>query len=123
MAYSNGELMGRAIDKAGSQNNAEGGSSSAFSSEAPAGNLLTLEDILDSPAKKGILRFFQQNRHTMDTADGLALWIGFPPEVTVVAAEALVEAHLLERIGEGKDAIYVAALTSPACVAHRLENC
>lgn len=66
-----------------------------------------LEKLLDSPAKRGLLRYFCQNRYAMDTVEGLSLWTGFPQDNLTHAADALVEAGLLERIGEGKDAVYV----------------
>ncbi len=75
--------------------------------EYPRGDPLSLASLLDTPAKRWIVRFFQQNRYTMDTADGLAIWTGLSREKAAGAAEALVNAHLLDRIGEGDAAVYL----------------
>lgn len=64
-----------------------------------------LREVLDTPLKQELLSFLATNQ-AMDTAQGLSVWLGRPEEEIQAAAEALVQAGLLSRQGEGKDAIY-----------------
>lgn len=42
----------------------------------------------------------------MDDATGLSIWLGLDLEGVSVAAEELSQAHVLTKIGDGKDAIF-----------------
>ncbi len=64
-----------------------------------------LREVLDTPLKQELLAFLAINQ-AMDTAQGLSVWLGRPPEEVRAAAEALVAAGLLQREGEGDNAIY-----------------
>jgi len=67
------------------------------------------ERIFGSPAGKRILRFFHENRCTMDTIQSHAVWTGCAPKKVASAADDLVRLELLERVGEGEDAVYLLA--------------
>lgn len=64
-----------------------------------------LHEVLNTPLKQELLSFLATNQ-AMDTAQGLSVWLGRPREEIQAAAEALVQAGLLSRQGEGDDAIY-----------------
>lgn len=64
-----------------------------------------LREVLDTPLKQELLAFLASNQ-AMDTAQGLAVWLGRPKEELQAAADALVEAGLLQRQGRGENAIY-----------------
>lgn len=79
-----------------------------------------LRAALDSPAKVELLAFFYHNQYTMDDAAGLSRWLGLDLEGVSVAAEELSQAHVLTKIGEGKDAIF--ALNRDADVQKAVEH-
>ncbi|MCS7187254.1 MAG: ATP-binding protein [Armatimonadota bacterium] len=64
-----------------------------------------LREVLNTPLKQELLAFLASNQ-AMDTAQGLSIWLGRTKEEIQKAAEELVEAGLLNRQGEGEDAIY-----------------
>lgn len=64
-----------------------------------------LRDVLDTPLKQELLAFLATNQ-AMDTAQGLSVWLGRPKEEIQAAADALAQAGLLARHGEGENAIY-----------------
>ena len=64
-----------------------------------------LREVLDTPLKQELLAFLATNQ-AMDTAQGLSVWLGRPREEIQAAAEELVRAGLLNRQGEGDNAIY-----------------
>lgn len=64
-----------------------------------------LRDVLDTPLKQELLAFLATNQ-AMDTAQGLSVWLGRPKEEVKAAADALAQAGLLARHGEGENAIY-----------------
>lgn len=64
-----------------------------------------LQDVLDTPTKQELLVFLATNR-AVDTIHGLSVWLGRPEGELQSAAEALVQAGVLARSGEGSDAIY-----------------
>jgi len=65
-----------------------------------------LEKILDSLIKLDLLVFFHRNPDTMDSASGIATWVGHDERYVARELAALAEAQLLVRHGEGPDAIY-----------------
>ncbi len=65
-----------------------------------------LSAVLDSPAKVELLAFFYHNQYAMDDATGLSIWLGLDVERVSVAAEELSQAHVLNKIGDGKDAVF-----------------
>ncbi|MCS6858840.1 MAG: hypothetical protein NZT92_00805 [Abditibacteriales bacterium] len=65
-----------------------------------------LRAVLDSPAKVELLAFFYLNQYTVDDAAGLSRWLGLDLEKVSIAAEELSQAHILTKIGEGKDAVF-----------------
>lgn len=72
----------------------------------PRGHNGWLSAVLDSPAKLELLAFFYHNQYAMDDAAGLSIWLGLDLEGVSVAAEELSQAHVLNKIGDGKDAIF-----------------
>jgi hypothetical protein len=72
----------------------------------PKGHNGWLSAVLDSPAKIELLAFFYHNPYAMDDATGLSIWLGLDLEGVSVAAEELSRAHVLTKIGEGKDAVF-----------------
>lgn len=64
-----------------------------------------LREVLDTPLKQELLAFLATNQ-AVDTARGLSVWLGRPKEEIQKAAEELVKAGLLNRQGEGDNAIY-----------------
>jgi len=66
-----------------------------------------LAEVLKNPAATKVLRFFHENEFTMDTVQGLALWTGCAPHHVANVVEALVRLKILERVGEGEDAVYL----------------
>ncbi|GBC97586.1 Sensor histidine kinase ResE [bacterium HR17] len=71
----------------------------------PANLKAFLQEVLNTPTKQELLVFFATNQ-AMDTVKGLAVWLGRPEAELWQAAEALVQAGLLHRSGEGRDAVY-----------------
>jgi hypothetical protein len=65
-----------------------------------------LGSVLDSPAKIKLLTFFYHNQHAMDDAHGLSIWVGLDSEGVSLAAEELVQAHVLNKFGDGSHAIF-----------------
>lgn len=65
-----------------------------------------LDEILDSVVKLELLLFFHSNPAAMDSAEGLSIWLGRDAERIRQAADELVEATILDRWGEGENAIY-----------------
>ncbi len=57
-----------------------------------------------------ILKFFQQNSHAVETARGIALWLGVEPKFVQEALEGLVERGWL--LTHKTDAIVGYALTT-----------
>ncbi|MCS7186643.1 MAG: PAS domain-containing protein, partial [Armatimonadota bacterium] len=66
---------------------------------------LFVRDIANTPLKKELIWLLHENR-IMDTCHGLASWMNRREADVRAAAEDLVRAGLLQRIGEGEDAIY-----------------
>lgn len=66
---------------------------------------LFVRRIANTPLKKELIWLLHENR-IMDTCHGLANWMNRRESDVRAAAEELVNAGLLQRIGEGEDAIY-----------------
>lgn len=64
-----------------------------------------LREVLNTPLKQELLAFLATNQ-AVDTAQGLSVWLGRPKEEVQSAAEALFQAGLLKREGDGENAIY-----------------
>lgn len=66
---------------------------------------LFITHIANTPIKKELIWLLHENR-IMDTYRGLASWMNRREDDVRTAAEELASAGLLQRIGEGEDAIY-----------------
>jgi len=64
-----------------------------------------VQQVLDTPTKQELLTFLATNR-AVDTLRGLSVWLGRPEGELRIAADALVQAGLLHRSGEGEEALY-----------------
>jgi hypothetical protein len=59
-----------------------------------------------SPLKVECTLFFQENPYTLETLDGLAARLGRKTSDLSLILEHLVTVSILEKIGEGENAIY-----------------
>ncbi|GIN62428.1 hypothetical protein J27TS8_24210 [Robertmurraya siralis] len=59
-----------------------------------------------NPLKVECTLFFEENPYTLETAEGLALRLGRKTAELVLILEHLVTDSILEKIGDGEQAIY-----------------
>ncbi|MEW6606081.1 MAG: hypothetical protein AB1414_01335 [bacterium] len=65
-----------------------------------------LEEVTKSPIRTELVNFFYENQFAMDTAKNLARWINKDLSEVENDLEKLVKLKVVEKIGEGKSAIY-----------------
>lgn len=56
---------------------------------------MDLEKIISLPTNRKILRFFSENPHCVDTAQGIASWTGVKPEIIKQSLKRLVKAKII----------------------------
>jgi len=66
-----------------------------------------LYDLLDSVVTLDLVVFFHQNPDSVDSLAGIALWTGHDPKRVEQEVPKLVGAGILERDGEGEEAVYL----------------
>lgn len=65
-----------------------------------------LNSICNSIIKIGLVIFFHQNPGALDTAEGLARWVGKKETEVKKAMDELAKTGIIEVFGEGPSAIY-----------------
>ncbi|MBD3425966.1 MAG: hypothetical protein GF409_01890 [Candidatus Omnitrophica bacterium] len=61
----------------------------------------TLKELLEKKIYRDILRFFYKNQRSVDSAEGIAAWVGKDTDQVQEALDQLVEIGVLNRDAEG----------------------